>query len=150
MSLIKHKSFAALFLTFALMAGVLYSADFKLLNVSYDPTREFYVEINAAFIKAWKAKTGDNVTINQSHDGSGKQARSVIDGLQADVVTLALAYDIDAIAQRSNLLPANWQRNLASTASVVSTSPVTATTGRCSSCAAATLWNTSKAGTIRR
>src|SRR6266853_4471784 len=117
MSFINHKSFAALFLTFALTACMLYSADFKLLNVSYDPTREFYVEINAAFIKAWKAKTGDNVTINQSHDGSGKQARSVIDGLQADVVTLALAFDIDAIAQRSSLLPANWQTRLANNSS---------------------------------
>jgi len=92
-----------------LAVGVLFSADFKLLNVSYDPTRELYQEVNAAFAKTWKAKTGDNVTISQSHDGSGKQARSVIDGLQADVVTLALAYDIDAIAQRGNLLPANWQ-----------------------------------------
>ena len=68
-----------------------------LLNVSYDPTREFYQDINAAFARWWKAKTGQAVTINQSHGGSGKQARSVIDGLEADVVTLALAYDIDAI-----------------------------------------------------
>ena len=70
----------------------------SLLNVSYDPTREFYTEINAAFAKDWKAKTGDDVTVRQSHGGSGKQARSVIDGLQADVVTLALAWDIDASA----------------------------------------------------
>ncbi len=95
-----------------LAVGALFSADFKLLNVSYDPTRELYAEVNAAFAKFWKAKTGDNVTISQSHDGSGKQARSVIDGLQADVVTLALAYDIDAISQRGNLLPANWQSRL--------------------------------------
>ena len=93
----------------SLTCGLLYSADIKLLNVSYDPTRELYKEINTAFAKSWKAKTGDNVTINQSHDGSGKQARSVIVGLQADVVTLALAYDIDVIAQKSGLLPANWQ-----------------------------------------
>jgi len=93
----------------SLSCGLLFSADLKLLNVSYDPTRELYKEINAAFAKAWKAKTGDNVTINQSHDGSGKQARSVIVGLPADVVTLALAYDIDAIAQKSGQLPLNWQ-----------------------------------------
>ena len=82
-----------------------YSADIRLLNVSYDPTRELYKEINVAFAKAVEGQDGDNVTINQSHDGSGKQARSVIVGLQADVVTLALAYDIDAIAQKSGLLP---------------------------------------------
>src|SRR5580765_7080151 len=74
--------------------------DIALLNASYDPTREFYDEINAAFAKQWLAKTGDKVTINQSHDGSGKQARKVIDGFAADVVTLALAYDIDAIAEK--------------------------------------------------
>jgi sulfate transport system substrate-binding protein len=83
-----------------------------LLNVSYDPTRELYKDINAAFAKDWKAKTGDTVTIKQSHAGSGAQARAVIDGLDADVVTLALAYDIDAIAQRGKLLPANWQKRL--------------------------------------
>ena len=80
-----------------------------LLNVSYDPTRELYKEINAAYIDYWKGKTGQDITINQSHGGSGKQARSVIDGLQADVVTLALAADIDEIAARAKLLPANWQ-----------------------------------------
>jgi sulfate transport system substrate-binding protein len=84
----------------------------KLLNVSYDPTRELYQEVNAAFAKQWKAKTGVDLQIGQSHGGSGKQARSVIDGLQADVVTLALAYDIDSIAERSHLLPANWQTRL--------------------------------------
>src|SRR5687767_14510697 len=83
-----------------------------LLNVSYDPTREFYDDINGAFAKEWKAKTGEEVAIKQSHGGSGKQARSVIDGLQADVVTLALAYDIDAIAQNGNLLPKDWQKRL--------------------------------------
>jgi len=92
-----------------LTCGFLYSTDIKLLNVSYDPTRELYSEINSAFAKSWKTKTSNNVTVNQSHDGSGKQARSVIVGLQADVVTLALAYDIDVIAQKSGLLPANWQ-----------------------------------------
>jgi sulfate transport system substrate-binding protein len=80
-----------------------------LLNVSYDPTRELYDDYNKAFAKYWKDKTGDDVTINQSHGGSGKQARAVIDGLDADVVTLALAYDIDAIAEKSGLLPKNWQ-----------------------------------------
>src|SRR5574341_2284632 len=83
-----------------------------LLNVSYDPTRELYQDVNAAFIAAWKTKTGQDVTINQSHGGSGKQARAVIDGLQADVVTLALAYDIDAIAQRTGNLPKDWQKRL--------------------------------------
>ena len=83
-----------------------------LLNVSYDPTRELYVAINAAFAKYWASKGGGQVAIRQSHGGSGKQARSVIDGLQADVVTLALAYDIDAIAKRGKLIPGNWQTRL--------------------------------------
>jgi sulfate/thiosulfate transport system substrate-binding protein len=83
-----------------------------LLNVSYDPTRELYQDYNGAFAKYWKAKTGQDVTIQQSHGGSGAQARSVIDGLQADVVTLALAYDIDAISEKAKLLPANWQSRL--------------------------------------
>ena len=93
----------------AISAG---AADIKLLNVSYDPTRELYTEYNTAFAKYWKGKTGDNVTINQSHGGSGKQAQGVINGLEADVVTLALAYDIDAISQQSKLLPADWQSRL--------------------------------------
>jgi sulfate/thiosulfate-binding protein len=83
-----------------------------LLNVSYDPTRELYTDVNAAFIKDWKQKTGQDVAIKQSHGGSGKQARAVIDGLQADVVTLALAYDIDALAERGKLVPADWQKRL--------------------------------------
>jgi len=83
----------------------------KLLNVSYDPTRELYDAVNPAFAKAWKAKTGDDVTIQQSHGGSGKQARAVIDGLEADVVTLALGYDVDAVA-KSGLLPGDWQKKL--------------------------------------
>jgi sulfate/thiosulfate transport system substrate-binding protein len=86
--------------------------DIKLLNVSYDPTRELYQDYDAAFARYWKAKTGDNVVIAQSHAGSGKQAQSVINGLEADVVTLALAYDIDAIAQQGKLLPADWQKRL--------------------------------------
>jgi sulfate transport system substrate-binding protein len=83
-----------------------------LLNVSYDPTREFYEEYNKLFAQHWKATTGQDVVINQSHGGSGKQARAVIDGLEADVVTLALAYDIDAIAQNGGLLDKNWQTKL--------------------------------------
>jgi sulfate transport system substrate-binding protein len=85
----------------------------KLLNVSYDPTREFYKDFNEAFANYWKGKTGQTVTIQQSHGGSGKQARSVIDGLDADVVTLALAYDIDEIHTASGLLSADWQKKLA-------------------------------------
>ncbi|NQU11849.1 sulfate ABC transporter substrate-binding protein, partial [bacterium] len=96
----------------ALIAVAAQAKDITLLNVSYDPTRELYVEYNAAFAKYWKAKTGDNVTVNQSHGGSSKQARAVIDGLPADVVTLALAYDIDAIAARAHLLPQDWQQRL--------------------------------------
>jgi sulfate/thiosulfate-binding protein len=83
-----------------------------LLNVSYDPTREFYEDFNKQFATYWKGKTGQQVTIRQSHGGSGKQARSVIDGLEADVVTLALAYDIDQIAEKAGSLPANWQSRL--------------------------------------
>jgi sulfate/thiosulfate transport system substrate-binding protein len=92
-------------------AGAAQAADFRLLNVSYDPTRELYQQINKAFADQQKAK-GDNVTISNSHGGSGSQARSVIDGLQADVVTLALAADIDAIAKNAKLLPADWQKRL--------------------------------------
>jgi sulfate transport system substrate-binding protein len=83
-----------------------------LLNVSYDPTRELYVEFNAAFAKHWKTTTGQDVTVKQSHGGSGKQARSVIDGLDADVVTLALAGDVDALNKQANLIPPNWQKRL--------------------------------------
>jgi len=85
----------------------------ELLNVSYDPTRELYKAVNAAFAEDWKAKTGEDVTIKQSHGGSGKQARSVIDGLDADVVTLALSADIDAIAKATGKIPADWQKRLA-------------------------------------
>ena len=92
-------------------------AQTTLLNVSYDPTRELYQDYNAAFIKHWKAKTGETVAIKQSHGGSGKQARSVIDGLQADVVTLALAYDIDALSDNGKLLAADWQKQLPNNAS---------------------------------
>ena len=93
------------------------AAEITLLNVSYDPTRELYEDYNKAFAVYWKQKTGDTVTVNQSHGGSGKQARSVIDGLQADLVTLALAYDIDAIAKQGKLIPENWQTRLPSNSS---------------------------------
>lgn len=83
-----------------------------LLNVSYDPTREFYAEFNTAFSRHWKEKTGQDVTISQSHGGSGKQARSILDGIEADVATLALAYDIDELATRGKLIPADWQKRL--------------------------------------
>ncbi len=89
-----------------------HAEDITLLNVSYDPTREFYKEFNDAFAREWLAKTGDNVTVKMSHGGSGKQARAVIDGLEADVVTLALAYDIDAIVQQSQLLSPDWATKL--------------------------------------
>ena len=94
------------------VAGWAAAKDVTLLNVSYDPTREFYQDYNAAFAKHWQAKTGDKLSVKQSHGGSGKQARSVIDGLEADVVTLALAYDIDEIAERTKLLPTDWQKRL--------------------------------------
>jgi sulfate/thiosulfate-binding protein len=100
----------ALLLAVSLAAPAI-AAAVELLNVSYDPTRELYQDVNAAFAKQWKAKTGQDLTIQQSHGGSGKQARSVIDGLPADVVTLALAWDIDAIAN-AGLLPKNWQTRL--------------------------------------
>lgn len=94
------------------LSPLMASAQTTLLNVSYDPTREFYAEFNAAFASDWKAKTKEDLKINQSHGGSGSQARAVIDGLEADVVTLALAFDIDAIATRSKLLPETWQSRL--------------------------------------
>lgn len=101
----------------ALLASLLISgnavADRVLLNVSYDPTRELYQEFNASFIKQWQAKTGEKVAVRQSHGGSGKQARSVIDGLEADVVTLALGNDINAIAEKAKLLPEDWQKRFA-------------------------------------
>jgi len=92
-------------------------AQTTLLNVSYDPTRELYQDFNAAFAKHWRALTGETVTIKQSHGGSGKQARSVIDGLEADVVTLALAYDVDALHDKAKLIPADWQKRLPQNAS---------------------------------
>ncbi len=107
------------FLAAAVVAGITLAAgafaqpkSYEILNVSYDPTRELYKEFNDAFAKRYKQETGETVTVKVSHGGSGKQARSVIDGLQADVVTLALAYDIDALATQGQLLPADWQGRL--------------------------------------
>ena len=103
---------------FALVLGIAgvvsqaWAGSSRLLNVSYDPTRELYAEFNEAFADYWKDKTGDRVSIQQSHGGAGKQARAVIDGLPADVVTLALAYDIDAIAEKTHKIPPNWQQRL--------------------------------------
>jgi sulfate transport system substrate-binding protein len=99
---------AGLFLALSAPAA----AQTTLLNVSYDPTRELYKDFNEAFVKHWQAKTGSKVSVRQSHGGAGKQARAVIDGLEADVVTLALAYDIDAIAEKAKLFPADWQKRL--------------------------------------
>jgi len=106
------KRIVPIFLAGVLASGLFAGGPVKLLNVSYDPTRELYQDFNAAFAKYWKAKTGVDVEINQSHGGSGAQSRSVIDGLQADVVTLGLAYDIDAIAEKAKTLPADWQTRL--------------------------------------
>ncbi|MDQ7990265.1 MAG: sulfate ABC transporter substrate-binding protein [Candidatus Dactylopiibacterium sp.] len=110
----KHLAAAALLALFGAGQAL---ADVTLLNVSYDPTRELYEDFNKAFAADWKAKTGETVTIKQSHGGSGKQARSVIDGLQADVTTLALAYDIDEIASLAKTIPADWQKRLPHNAS---------------------------------
>ncbi len=112
------RSFRQVMLTLMTAAAACVAhAQTTLLNVSYDPTRELYAEFNQAFAKHWKAKTGQDVTIKQSHGGSGKQARSVIDGIDADVVTLALAGDIDALHQHGKLIPSDWQRRLPHNAS---------------------------------
>jgi len=103
---------STLVLASAGLSTLAFAQSVSLLNVSYDPTRELYVEFNAAFAKHWKAKTGQDVTIKQSHGGSGKQARSVIDGIDADVVTLALAGDIDALHTNGGWIPKNWQKRL--------------------------------------
>ena len=110
-NLLKSVAVAAALLL-AQAAQLAHAADVSLLNVSYDPTRELYADYNKAFSKYWKDKTGGNVVIKASHGGSGKQGRSVIDGIDADVVTLALAYDIDEIAERAKLLPTDWQKRL--------------------------------------
>ena len=96
----------------AVSLGWAVAKDITLLNVSYDPTRELYQDYNSAFARHWQEQTGDRVTIRQSHAGSGKQARSVIDGLDADVVTLALAYDVDMLWEKAKLIPQDWQKRL--------------------------------------
>src|SRR5258707_12779573 len=110
--LVREYVWFALALIVILMGSAAHAANSTLLNVSYDPTRELYEDYNKAFAAYWNSKTGDAVRVNQSHGGSGKQARSVIEGLEADVVTLALAYDIDALAAQGRLIPANWQSRL--------------------------------------
>jgi sulfate/thiosulfate transport system substrate-binding protein len=116
MSRLRRRDVLALFMTAALAIGAYPSgsalADSEILNVSYDPTREFYQAFNEAFAEHWKQETGEDVTIQMSHGGAGKQARAVIDGLEADVVTLALAYDIDEIAARTGWFPKDWQSRL--------------------------------------
>ena len=107
-----RKMLAIASLAIGVLLASVASAEVTLLNVSYDPTRELYQDFNAAFAKYWKATTGETVSIKQSHGGSGKQARAVIDGLQADVVTLALAYDVDALYERGKLIPKDWQKRL--------------------------------------
>jgi len=102
----------ALVTALGFVASDILAKDITLLNVSYDPTRELYEDFNKAFAKHWEAKSGDKVSVKQSHGGSGKQARGVIDGLQADVVTLALAYDIDALHEKGKLIPKDWQTRL--------------------------------------
>jgi sulfate transport system substrate-binding protein len=102
----------AVTLALAAAVGLAAAKDISLLNVSYDPTRELYQDYNVAFAKYWQARTGDKLSVKQSHGGSGKQARSVIDGIESDVVTLALAYDIDEIAERAKLIAPDWQKRL--------------------------------------
>jgi sulfate transport system substrate-binding protein len=108
----RRRAFALAMASFIVLSAPVQSAGVTLLNVSYDPTRELYVDYNKAFAKYWKAKTGQDVRINQSHGGSGKQARAVIDGLQADVVTLGLAGDVDALVTKGKLLSAEWESRL--------------------------------------
>ena len=111
--MLKKRTFSSLMLAILVITFPLAAlAEVNLLNVSYDPTRELYQDFNASFAKYWKKKSGETVVVKQSHGGSGKQARAVIDGLDADVVTLALAYDIDEIHDKAKLIPENWQKRL--------------------------------------
>lgn len=106
------RTFVVVLLLIIGTASAVLAEEVKLLNVSYDPTREFYQEFNAAFSKYWKGKSGQDVVVDQSHGGSGKQARAIVDGLEADVATLALSYDVDQLYQRAGLIPKNWQERL--------------------------------------
>ncbi|MBL8020947.1 MAG: sulfate ABC transporter substrate-binding protein [Leptospirales bacterium] len=108
----KNRNILIIMTAMSISWSSVFADETQLLNVSYDPTRELYKEFNQAFTRYWKAKAGKTVSVNQSHGGSGKQARAVIDGLEADVVTLALAYDIDEIARRTNLIPKDWINKL--------------------------------------
>jgi sulfate transport system substrate-binding protein len=108
----KRSTLAVLTLSATLFSGALHAAEVTLLNASYDPTRELYQDYNTAFAKYWKTKTGDDVVVKQSHGGSGKQARAIIDGLEADVATLALSGDIDVLASKAFLIPNDWQTRL--------------------------------------
>lgn len=102
----------------AFIGGEVAAKDYELFNVSYDPTREFYREFNAAFLRHWKTKNpADNIKFKQSHGGSGKEARAVIDGLDADVITFALAYDVDIVTQKAKLFPADWIKRRANNSS---------------------------------
>src|SRR5260221_6292518 len=116
MMFMRYRRFGALLVAFFSLAAMLAArpaaADQSLLNVSYDPTREFYAAVNKVFVERWKAQTGRTINVGASHGGSGAQARAVIDGLEADIVTLALASDIGVIAERAHLLPTDWQRRL--------------------------------------
>lgn len=105
-------AFTASVLLATSIAGTAQAEDISILNVSYDPTREFYREYNETFAKYWQEKTGDTVTVRQSHGGAGSQARAIIDGLDGDVATLALAYDIDQFHAKAGLIPADWQQRL--------------------------------------
>src|SRR5690606_41231314 len=111
-SLLSRSGIAALSLLLTLTAGAAFAREFRLLNVSYDPTRELYRDFNAAFARHWQETRGDTVTVETSHGGSGKQARAVIDGIEADVVTLALACDVGASAPKSKLDPADGEASL--------------------------------------
>src|SRR6516162_4482743 len=112
LSRVGHLAMAIVAGAFVSVASAAYAQTSTLLNVSYDPTRELYKAVNEAFIADWRAKTGETVAVQASHGGSGAQARAVIDGLPADVVTLALAADIDAIASKTGKIPADWQKRL--------------------------------------
>ena len=122
--MLKKRLIPALFVISSIFLPALAHADTTLLNVSYDVTREFYKDFNASFTKYWKEKTGETVTINQSHGGSSKQARSVADGLEADVISMNQAPDIDILYDRSKLIPKDWQKRLPNASSATNSTTV--------------------------